>query len=264
MICRSSASIDARVVADFLQRMREHPQQQRLVRLARAEQTHVGLRGRRQQAAQGIERLGADDRSVDPLRVFRRLRILRAKVRFERGNPPRVGVECPIERVDEPCAERRAVQFRGNVILPPAVRSIGVRARSASIARDTPSTVPTRAPWSGCSRRPRTPGGRSRAGRPNRRRTRPARGRTTRRRAASRSPPPAGSGGLHLRGELVEKQPAQRFRRARVSREQRALHRFRQVLQPEHRAIGVGEVRCQRADFIGGEGFDRGGGRSHR
>ena len=128
MICRSSASIERGVVADFLQRMREHPQQQRFVRLTGAEQTHVGLRGRRQQAAQRIERLGADDRSVDPFRVFRqpsdtsRESAIRAPESTARRR-----VECAIERVDEPCAQRRAVEFGGHVIFPPAVRSIGVR-----------------------------------------------------------------------------------------------------------------------------------------
>jgi hypothetical protein len=46
--------------------------------------------------------------------------------------------------------------------------------------------------------------------------------------------------------KLVEKQPAQRLRRARVAREQRALDRLGQVDEREHRLIEVGEVRRKR------------------
>ena len=43
--------------------------------------------------------------------------------------------------------------------------------------------------------------------------------------------------------ELVEEQPAQRLGRPRVAREQRALHRLRQIDQREDRPVEVREVR---------------------
>ena len=61
-----------------------------------------------------------------------------------------------------------------------------------------------------------------------------------------------------LAEELVEEQAPQRLRRARVAREQRALDRFRQVGQREDRAIGVGEVRRERARFLRRERFSGG------
>ena len=87
-----------RAVADLVERVREHAQQQRFERLAGAEQADVGRRRRRQQAAQRVERLGADHRSVDGVGILRRLRVLRAEVRFHRRDPARVGLEREVER----------------------------------------------------------------------------------------------------------------------------------------------------------------------
>ncbi len=42
--------------------------------------------------------------------------------------------------------------------------------------------------------------------------------------------------------ELVEEQAAQRLRRARVPREQRAFYDLRQIAQRKHRSVQVGEV----------------------
>ena len=100
MTCRSSASISVRVRADFRERMREHPQQQRLVRLARSEQPDVRRRRRRQQPAERVERFRADDRPVDAVGIFRRLRIRRSEVRFQRRDPARVRVEGEVQRAD--------------------------------------------------------------------------------------------------------------------------------------------------------------------
>jgi hypothetical protein len=49
-----------RMRSDLVERVREHPQQERLERLAGAEQADVGAGRRRQQTAQRVERLGAN------------------------------------------------------------------------------------------------------------------------------------------------------------------------------------------------------------
>jgi catechol 2,3-dioxygenase-like lactoylglutathione lyase family enzyme len=53
--------------------------------------------------------------------------------------------------------------------------------------------------------------------------------------------------------ELVEEQPPQRPRVARIAREQRALDRLRQVDEREHRPVQVGEVRREALAFGGCE-----------
>ena len=50
--------------------------------------------------------------------------------------------------------------------------------------------------------------------------------------------------------KLVEEEPAQRLRRARVAGEQRSLHDLRQVAQREHRSIEIREVRRQQAPLV--------------
>ena len=58
-------------------------------------------------------------------------------------------------------------------------------------------------------------------------------------------------------GELVEEQPAQRARVARVAGEQRALDRLGQVDQREDGPVEVRDVRRQARALGGGEGLDR-------
>src|SRR5262249_7577593 len=53
--------------------------------------------------------------------------------------------------------------------------------------------------------------------------------------------------------ELVEEEPPERLRRARVPREERALDDFGQVHQREHGPVEVGEVGRQRRALFGGE-----------
>ena len=62
--------------------------------------------------------------------------------------------------------------------------------------------------------------------------------------------------GLEVAGELVEEQPPQRALVARVAREQRPLHRLRQVHQGEHRPVEVGEVGRQSGALLVREGLD--------
>ena len=68
---------------------------------------------------------------------------------------------------------------------------------------------------------------------------------------------------LELREELIEKQTPQRFGRSRIAGEQRAFDRLGQVLQREDRPIGVGEIRCERPDFVSGECLSGCGGEAH-
>jgi hypothetical protein len=56
--------------------------------------------------------------------------------------------------------------------------------------------------------------------------------------------------GLELLGEFVEEQAAERLRRARVSREQRALHDLREVDEREHRTVEVREVMRESSAFL--------------
>jgi hypothetical protein len=60
------------------------------------------------------------------------------------------------------------------------------------------------------------------------------------------------AGGLPLE-ELVEKQPAQRLRRPRIAREQRALDRFWQIDERENRLVRVREIWRNRCGFRLGE-----------
>ena len=107
--------------------MREHPQQQRLERLAGAEEADVGRRRRRQQAAQRVERFRANHRFVDAVGIRRRLRVSRAEMRLHFRDPACVGLERVVERANERLAKRRSIELGGHVIFPTAVRPIDVR-----------------------------------------------------------------------------------------------------------------------------------------
>ena len=158
-------------VADFSKRMRLHPKQQRLEGLARSIDTDVRLGRGRQHPAQRIERLGSNRRSVNAIAVAGALWIAFREVLLHRRDPLRVELEDLVHGL-------RVAVAQCALQLPQARDSASVRAaclckeRSASTARDTPSAVPTRALWSGCSRRTRTRCARRRAARPNRRHTR--------------------------------------------------------------------------------------------
>jgi hypothetical protein len=62
---RSSASIWIAALPHFVERVRAQAEQERLVRLSRAVDADVRLRGGRQHAAQRVERLRADGGAVD-------------------------------------------------------------------------------------------------------------------------------------------------------------------------------------------------------
>jgi hypothetical protein len=105
-LARYSIQRPPRSGPDLLERVREHPQEQRFERLARPEQADVRGRGRRQQTAKRVERLRADDRPVHGVGVLGSLGVLRAEMRFNRGNPARVRLEGGIERPHELIAQR--------------------------------------------------------------------------------------------------------------------------------------------------------------
>ena len=58
---------------------------------------------------------------------------------------------------------------------------------------------------------------------------------------------------VQLSDELVQEQPAQRFRRPAVAGEQRTLDYFRQVHKGEYRLVQVGEIPAEDVLFLGGE-----------
>ena len=63
-------------------------------------------------------------------------------------------------------------------------------------------------------------------------------------------------GALQVAGELVEEEPPERARIARVAGEERSLDRFRQVHQREHRPVEVGEVGREQRPLLLAEAFN--------
>ena len=63
--------------------------------------------------------------------------------------------------------------------------------------------------------------------------------------------------GLDVGGELLEEEPPDRPRVARVAGEQRALDRLGQVDEREDGTVEVGEVGCEELSLLGGEGLYR-------
>ncbi len=237
--------------------MREHPEQQRLVGLARAEQADVGSRRRRQQAAQRVQGLGADRRLVDAVGVVRGLRVARAEVILHRRDPFRVGLERAVHRGDEAIVQRAAGELGGDVILPAAARfrRVGDVARGLLEVRHQP------APLEHLREEVRH----ALAGQVG--------AAELRHRVVSvfvedagveavgavgpdRGPRRPRLPGADLAEELVEEQPPHGLRGSRVAREQRALDRLGKVDQREDGPVGVREVRRERALFVGCEGID--------
>ncbi len=61
---------------------------------------------------------------------------------------------------------------------------------------------------------------------------------------------------VELVDELVEEQPPEALRRARVACEQGALDHFRQVDQGKHRPVEIGDVPAEHVLLLSGEGLD--------
>ena len=127
MTLRSSVEHLVRAGADFLERMRAHPEQERLVGLPGPVDADVRLRRGRQHAAQRVERLGPDRGAVHAFGVGRRLRVSRREVILHDRDQPRIGLERRVHRPHVALAQRAVTDFRRHVIAVAAVQSIGIR-----------------------------------------------------------------------------------------------------------------------------------------
>ena len=95
--------------------MRPHPEQELLVGLAGAVDTHVRRRRCRQHPAQGIERFGANGQPVDAFGLGWIVRELRLVKRAYLRQPRAVDVEPSVER-DDVALAKLAVKLRGDVV----------------------------------------------------------------------------------------------------------------------------------------------------
>ena len=127
MTLQSSTSIRSRAVAHLAQGMRAHPQQERLVALAGAEDADIGPGGRGQEPAGAVEGLGADGRAPGGVALVRRPRKPRAPVLAHEIDAARIGLEGAVEGLDVARPERVAIQLGGHVVPEAAVRPVGVR-----------------------------------------------------------------------------------------------------------------------------------------
>ena len=247
--------------AAFSQRVRPHPEQQRLVRLSGAVDADVRARSGRQQAAQRVERLGADGPAVASLRVLRSRRLPLAVMPLHRLDPARIRFEGPVENADVRLPQRRVLDLARDDVLPPAVRPVRVR------------HVPGRLLQIGHQPAPFEHLGQD-VGDPLAGDVRAAELRHRVVAVLVEHPRIERLGAVEAGGgapgavlpdraeELVEEQPPRRLRRARVPGEQRPLDHLRQVGQHENRAVGVAEVRSERGGFLGRERLRRGERRS--
>ena len=187
-------------------------------------------------------------------------------MRLHRGNPSRVGFERGVQRFDVRARERRGSDLGRHVILPPACRPIRVRhvPRGLLEVRHQASPLEHLGDDVGdaFAGDVRTAELRDRVVaifiQNARIQLLGARGANARIRDVSRRP-----GRVHLADELVEKQPPDRFRRTRVARKERALHRLGKIPQREDRSIRIREVGFERVGFFRRERFGDGGEWSH-
>ena len=113
--------------ADLRQRVRAHAQQQRLERLSRAVDAEVRLRGRGQQAAQRVERLGANRGAMHGVRIGGALRIPAREVLLHRSDPRGVALERAVHRLHVPIAKPAVAELGRHVIPPSPVQLVRVR-----------------------------------------------------------------------------------------------------------------------------------------
>ena len=111
------------------QRMGPHAQQQGLVGLAGAVDADVGGGRGRQQAPQGVERLGPDRLAVGEVGVARRLGELPGEPRLHDRQQLGVGVEHAVHLAHVAGAERRIEDQRVPVVAVAAVGAAGGRRR---------------------------------------------------------------------------------------------------------------------------------------
>ena len=174
---------------------------------------------------------------------------------FHPGDPARVGFERRVERADIRHAQTGALELRRHVVLPLAVRPIGIR----DVARRLLEVRHEASPLQHLRQNVRDTFARD------------VRAAELRDRVVSvlteyariQSVRALGADGtrarrrirVELTEELVQEQSTHRFVRTRIAREERALHRLRKIAKHEHRAIGVREVRIERARFFRCECF---------
>ena len=127
MTLRSSSSISCAYSARFGQRVRPHPQEQRLVRLAGAVDADVGDRRRGQHAAHRVARLGLDRLLVDEVGVGGLLRVALARPVAHLVEQRAVRVEEAVEVGDVPHAERRLAHLRRTAVAVATVQARVVR-----------------------------------------------------------------------------------------------------------------------------------------
>ena len=247
---------EIRARARLGERRRAKAQQEGLVRLARAVESHVRPRRGRKEPAEGVERLRPDGVPVHDVGVRRLTRVAPAEVLLHRLEPPGVGLEHEVERRLEVALERRPADLRRHVVAPAPAGPVRVRdvagrllevgheaapleelrehvgdalAREVDTAQLRDRVVPVLD--EDALEEPLRPG---------------------------RADAPCGRRPLHGRvGELVEEQPAERLGRARVAREQRALHDLGKVDEREDRGVDVREVGSEPGPLLRGERLGR-------
>ena len=242
-------------LASLGQRMGAHPEQQHLVGLAGAVDPHVGPGRGRQEAAQRVQRLRANHRAIDCVRIRGRLRMSCSEILLQGLDPAGVGFECSVERRLERPAVRLVLQLGRYDVLPAAARPVGVRhvtGRLLQIGHQPPALEhlrqDVRHAFAGDVRAPEL-----------------------RHRVVAvliEDPAVQALGALAARcgaragcvaspfdpvGELFEEETADRLGRPRVPCKERALDRFRKVGQDEDRLVQVAEVGGQNGGLPGGE-----------
>ena len=235
--------------------MGAHTQEEHLVGLSRPVDAHVGQRRGRQEAAEGVERLGPDRLAVDEVGVTRLPGMPDGQPGLGRLQQLAVGVEHPVHVAHVPGAERRVEQTRVPVV---AVVTGGEALVVGDVAGRLLEVGHQPAPLENL-------------------------GQQVRRLFASQVDPAQlghgvvpvleedllveilgpgqPDGGVHggvpgdvqLPDELVEEQSPQALRRAGVPGEQGTLDHFWQVDQGEHRPVEVGDVTAEDVCLVSAE-----------
>ena len=246
----------AAVLARLRQRRGHQPQQQLLVGLSRGVDADVAQRRRGQQAAQQVERLGADRAPPGPLGLAVAARPALGGPRLDPLQRARVDREELVHRRAELGPELARRGSSGSRRRRPRAAACR-RGCSGSTARGRRPVDPAAAPWSARWRPTRRRRGRRRPGRSSRRRSRGRRARRGPRRALPRPRRRAASAAGDVGRELLQVEAAHRPGIPRIAGKKRPLDRLRQVDEGEHGPVEVGEVRGEQGPLLGGELLDR-------
>src|SRR5438093_1883943 len=238
--------------------MGPHPEQELLVALAGPVDAHVRCRRRGQEAAEGVEGLGADGHPVDALGLGRVARELPLEERAKLREPDPVDVEATVERRDVALAQRPGELGR-DVVAIGSLRLVVV----GNVARRLLEIGHETAPLEDLGQEVRGALARQvHAAELSHRVVAvldehalvellgPSRAGVGVRRAAARGRREAAGA-----EEFVDEEAAERLRRARIAREQRAFHDLGQVDEREDGAVEVGDVRRESGPLLRGELF---------